>query len=96
MSISRVVVCVRSSADGGAIVLGNPISAGPGLASRRRGDRAPAVPVKFDSQFGRVAAYPKFGFTKSDMSDKVASYFDLSYLSEATGKPIDELSLPAA
>jgi sulfonate transport system substrate-binding protein len=36
---------------------------------------------------------PKFGFTKSDMSDKVASYFDLSYLSEATGKPIDELSL---
>jgi sulfonate transport system substrate-binding protein len=37
---------------------------------------------------------PKFGFTKSDMSDKVAPYFDLSYLSEATGKPIDELSLP--
>jgi ABC-type nitrate/sulfonate/bicarbonate transport system substrate-binding protein len=36
---------------------------------------------------------PKFGFTKSDMSDKVPSYFDLSYLSEATGKPIDELKL---
>ena len=35
---------------------------------------------------------PKFGFTKADMSDKVASYFDLSYLSEATGKPIDQLS----
>jgi ABC-type nitrate/sulfonate/bicarbonate transport system substrate-binding protein len=34
---------------------------------------------------------PKFGFTKSDMSDKVASYFDLSYLSEATGKPINQL-----
>jgi hypothetical protein len=36
---------------------------------------------------------PKFGFTKSDMSEKVPSYFDLSYLSEATGKPIDELKL---
>ncbi len=34
---------------------------------------------------------PKFGFTKADMSGKVASYFDLSYLSEATGKPIDQL-----
>jgi sulfonate transport system substrate-binding protein len=35
---------------------------------------------------------PQFGFTKADMSDKVASYFDLSYLSEATGKPIDQLN----
>jgi ABC-type nitrate/sulfonate/bicarbonate transport system substrate-binding protein len=35
---------------------------------------------------------PKFGFTKADMSDKVASYFDLSYLSEATGTPIDQLN----
>jgi sulfonate transport system substrate-binding protein len=35
---------------------------------------------------------PKFGFTKADMSDKVASYFDLSYLSEATGKPVDQLN----
>jgi sulfonate transport system substrate-binding protein len=35
---------------------------------------------------------PKFGFTRADMSDKVPSYFDLSYLSEATGKPIDQLS----
>jgi ABC-type nitrate/sulfonate/bicarbonate transport system substrate-binding protein len=34
---------------------------------------------------------PKFGFTKTDMGGKVASYFDLSYLSEATGKPISEL-----
>ena len=34
---------------------------------------------------------PKFGFTKVDMSGKVASYFDLSYLSEATGKPINQL-----
>jgi sulfonate transport system substrate-binding protein len=34
---------------------------------------------------------PKFGFTKADMSDKVASYFDLSYLAEATGKPADRL-----
>ena len=34
---------------------------------------------------------PKFGFTKVDVSDKVASYFDLSYLSEATGKPINQL-----
>jgi sulfonate transport system substrate-binding protein len=34
---------------------------------------------------------PKFGFTKADVSDKVASYFDLSYLSEATGKPINQL-----
>jgi sulfonate transport system substrate-binding protein len=34
---------------------------------------------------------PKFGFTKANMSDKVASYFDLSYLAEATGKPIGQL-----
>jgi sulfonate transport system substrate-binding protein len=34
---------------------------------------------------------PKFGFTKANVSDKVASYFDLSYLSEATGKPINQL-----
>ncbi len=34
---------------------------------------------------------PKFGFTKGAMSGKVASYFDLSYLSQATGKPIDQL-----
>jgi len=27
------------------------------------------------------------------MSDKVASYFDLSYLAEATGKPVNELTL---
>lgn len=35
---------------------------------------------------------PKFGFTKADMSDKVASYIDLSYLAEATGKPVDQLN----
>jgi ABC-type nitrate/sulfonate/bicarbonate transport system substrate-binding protein len=35
---------------------------------------------------------PKFGFTKSDVSGNVGSYFDLSYLSEATGQPIDRLS----
>jgi sulfonate transport system substrate-binding protein len=35
---------------------------------------------------------PKFGFTKADMSDKVVSYFDLSYLAEATGKSVDQLS----
>jgi sulfonate transport system substrate-binding protein len=34
---------------------------------------------------------PKFGFTKVDMSDKVPAYFDLSYLAEATGKPVDQL-----
>jgi sulfonate transport system substrate-binding protein len=35
---------------------------------------------------------PKFGFTKSDMSTKVPSYFDLSFLSAATGKSADELN----
>lgn len=35
---------------------------------------------------------PAFGFTKADMSGKVASYFDLSYLSAATGRSIDQLS----
>jgi sulfonate transport system substrate-binding protein len=35
---------------------------------------------------------PKFGFTKTDVSGSVASYFDLSYLSEASGQPIDRLS----
>ena len=34
---------------------------------------------------------PKFGFTKADMSDKVASYFDLSYLAEATQEPVERL-----
>jgi len=34
---------------------------------------------------------PKFGFTKADVSGKVASYFDLSYLSEATSRPINQL-----
>jgi len=35
---------------------------------------------------------PKFGFTKTDVSGSVASYFDLSYLSQATGEPIDRLT----
>ena len=35
---------------------------------------------------------PKFGFTKTDMSGKVPAFFDLSYLSEATGKPVDQLN----
>jgi sulfonate transport system substrate-binding protein len=35
---------------------------------------------------------PTFGFTRADMSGKVDAYFDLSYLSEATGKTIDQLS----
>jgi sulfonate transport system substrate-binding protein len=35
---------------------------------------------------------PVFGFTKTDTSTKVPSYFDLSFLSEATGKPIDQLN----
>lgn len=34
---------------------------------------------------------PKFGFTKTDMSAKVPGYFDLSYLAEATGKPVNQL-----
>lgn len=33
----------------------------------------------------------KFGFTKADMSDKVAAYFDLSYLAEATGESVEQL-----
>jgi len=35
---------------------------------------------------------PKFGFTKADMSDKVAAYFDMSYLADATGKSVDQLN----
>jgi ABC-type nitrate/sulfonate/bicarbonate transport system substrate-binding protein len=35
---------------------------------------------------------PKFGFTKADMSGKVADYFDLSYLAEATGQSVEQLS----
>jgi sulfonate transport system substrate-binding protein len=34
---------------------------------------------------------PTFGFTKADMSGKVPAYFDLSFLSEATGKPVNQL-----
>ena len=32
-----------------------------------------------------------FGFTKADVSERVLSYFDLSFLSEASGKPINQL-----
>lgn len=35
---------------------------------------------------------PKFGFTKVDESARVPSYFDLSFLSQATGTPVDQLS----
>ena len=35
---------------------------------------------------------PTFGFTKADMSGKVQSFVDMSYLSEATGRPADQLS----
>jgi sulfonate transport system substrate-binding protein len=35
---------------------------------------------------------PTFGFTKADMSSKVGSYFDLSYLSAATGISVDRLT----
>src|SRR6516162_1325778 len=34
---------------------------------------------------------PKFGFTKTDVSDKVAGYFDLGYLAEATGQSVEQL-----
>jgi sulfonate transport system substrate-binding protein len=34
---------------------------------------------------------PAFGFTKTDASAKVPALYDLSFLSEATGKPIDQL-----
>lgn len=34
---------------------------------------------------------PKFGFSKTDMSAKIPAYFDLSYLAEATGKPVNQL-----
>ena len=36
---------------------------------------------------------PAFGFTRADMSDRMRGYFDLSLLSEATGKPVDDLSV---
>jgi ABC-type nitrate/sulfonate/bicarbonate transport system substrate-binding protein len=49
--------------------------------------------VDVDTAVAIAKEGPKFGFTKSDMSEKVPSYFDLSYLSDATGKPIDELKL---
>jgi ABC-type nitrate/sulfonate/bicarbonate transport system substrate-binding protein len=35
---------------------------------------------------------PVFGFTKTDMSAKIADYVDVSYLSAATGKPVDQLT----
>src|SRR5262245_42917278 len=36
---------------------------------------------------------PEFGFTKTDVSDRVRGYFDLNLLSEATGKSVDSLSV---
>jgi sulfonate transport system substrate-binding protein len=38
---------------------------------------------------------PTFGFTRTDLSEKMPSYFDLSFLSEATGKPVEQLSVLA-
>lgn len=35
---------------------------------------------------------PKFGFTKADVSGKVPAYFDMSFLAEATGKPVEQLT----
>ena len=35
---------------------------------------------------------PTFGFSKADMSAKVPSYVDMSYLSAATGRPVDQLT----
>jgi hypothetical protein len=35
---------------------------------------------------------PAFGFSKSDMSARVPDYIDMSYLSAATGKPVDQLT----
>ena len=35
---------------------------------------------------------PNFGFTKGDMSGRVRSFFDLSFLSEATGISVDRLT----
>ena len=35
---------------------------------------------------------PIFGFSKSDVSAKVPDYVDMSYLSAATGKPVDQLT----
>jgi sulfonate transport system substrate-binding protein len=35
---------------------------------------------------------PAFGFSKNDMSAKVPDYVDMSYLSAATGRPIDQLT----
>ncbi len=36
---------------------------------------------------------PAFGFTKTDLSDKMPFYFDLTLLSETTGKTVDQLSV---
>ena len=35
---------------------------------------------------------PTFGFSKADMSAKVPGYVDMSYLSAATGRPVDQLT----
>jgi sulfonate transport system substrate-binding protein len=35
---------------------------------------------------------PAFGFTKTDVSEKIRGYFDLSLLAETTGKSVDSLS----
>jgi cobyrinic acid a,c-diamide synthase len=35
---------------------------------------------------------PVFGFTKTDTSAKVPDYIDMSYLSAATGRPLDQLT----
>jgi len=35
---------------------------------------------------------PTFGFSKADMSAKVPGYVDMSYLSAASGRPVDQLT----
>jgi hypothetical protein len=39
----------------------------------------------------RCERRPEIRFTKADTSGKVAHYFDLSYLAEATGQSVEQL-----
>jgi ABC-type nitrate/sulfonate/bicarbonate transport system substrate-binding protein len=35
---------------------------------------------------------PRFGFAKTDTSDRVTAFFDMSYLAEAIGRPVEQLT----
>jgi ABC-type nitrate/sulfonate/bicarbonate transport system substrate-binding protein len=73
-------------------VIGQYTGVGKDVIAEARKHADLEVRVDVETAVNVAKEGPKFGFTKADMSGKVRDYFDLSYLSEATGKPVEQLS----